>query len=152
MTREEQDDPDRLNVTRRQFLRAGGGGAIALAAGSQLAWLAGCGSGEGATTVTTAPDWDGLRKQLSGKVLVPGAKGFEAQSRPFNLRYADVVPRGVAVCADADDVRRAVRFAAEEGLPVAIRSGGHNYAGYCSGPGLVVNLGSMREVAVADRA
>jgi FAD/FMN-containing dehydrogenase len=68
------------------------------------------------------------------------------------LRYADVVPQGVAVCADADDVRRAVRFAAAEGLPVAIRSGGHNYAGYCSGPGLVVNLGSMRDVDVADAA
>jgi FAD/FMN-containing dehydrogenase len=96
-----------------------------------------------------APAWDLLRRELKGKVLASGARGFDAVSRPFNLRYADVVPRGVAVCADAGDVRRAVRFAREEGLPVAIRSGGHNYAGYCSGLGLVVNLGSMRGVEVS---
>jgi FAD/FMN-containing dehydrogenase len=137
--------------TRRQFLRVGGGGVLAVAAGSQLAWLAGCGSGE-ESTVGAAPDWDGLRKELRGQVLTPGAKGFEARTTPYNLRYADLSPQGVAVCADADDVRRAVRFAAAEGLPVAVRSGGHNYAGYCSGPGLVVNLGSMREVAVSEAA
>ena len=136
--------------TRRELLRAGGG-VLALAAGAQLGWLAGSGSASGATAATS-PDWEGLRRRMKGQVLVPGARGFEARSRPYNLRYSDVVPQGVAVCADAGDVRRAVRFAGEEGLPVAIRSGGHNYAGYCSGPGLVVNLGSMRDVTVAPGA
>lgn len=134
-------------ATRRQFLGASGGAALALAAGSQLAW-----AGKVGARAVRSPGWDHLRRTLKGRLLVPGDRGFGAGSRPFNLRYADVVPRGVAVCADAGDVRRAVRFAHEEGLPVAIRSGGHNYAGYCSGPGLVVNLGSMRGVDVAAGA
>lgn len=138
--------------TRRQFLEAGGRGALALTLGAQLAWLPGCGSDDGGKMATVAPDWDGLRKGFKGQVLLPGNKGFEIRSRPLNDRYAEELPRGVAVCADAGDVRKAVRFAADEGLPVAIRSGGHNYAGYCSGPGLVVNLGSMRGVSVDDSA
>ncbi len=145
-------DDRMLNGTRRQFLAAGGRGALALTLGAQLAWLPGCGSGDDGGSAVSAPNWDALAKQLKGKVLVPGAKGFEAQSRPYNGRYADIVPQGVAVCADAGDVQKAVRFASEEGLPVAIRSGAHNYAGYCSGPGLVINLGSMRDVAVSDKA
>ena len=30
----------------------------------------------------------------------------------------------------------------------AVRSGGHNYAGYSTGPGLVIDLGNMRDVSV----
>jgi FAD/FMN-containing dehydrogenase len=131
-------------ATRREFLGASAGGALALAAGSQMGWVASAGA-----KPAKAPAWDLLRRELKGKVLVPGVRGFDAASRPFNLRYADLVPQGVAVAADAGDVRKAVRFAREEGLPVSIRSGGHNYAGYCSGPGLVINLGSMRGVEVA---
>lgn len=141
----------KLNGTRREFLEAGGRGALALTLGAQLALLAGCGADDGGK-VASAINWDSLQKEMKGRVLVPGAKGFEVQSRPYNGRYADVVPQGVAVCADAEDVQSAIRFAAAENLPVAIRSGGHNYAGYCSGPGLVVNVGSMRAVKVNDAA
>lgn len=35
-------------------------------------------------------------------------------------------------------------------MPVAIRSGGHNYAGYSSTEGLLIDLGQMRSVAVDD--
>ncbi|MBN8866781.1 MAG: FAD-dependent oxidoreductase [Solirubrobacterales bacterium] len=142
----------KLSGTCRQFLQASGRGTLALALGAQLAWSTGCGPGGDGKSASSAPNWDSLQKELTGDVLVPGSKGFELRSRPFNGRYADIVPQGVAVCADASDVQHAVRFATAEGLPVAVRSGGHNYAGYCSGPGLVVNLGSMRGVRVNDAA
>jgi FAD/FMN-containing dehydrogenase len=66
----------------------------------------------------------------------------------LNTRFADVHPGGVAVCASVHDVRTAVSWAHENGVPVAVRSGGHNYAGYCTGPGLVVNVGNMQAVSV----
>jgi FAD/FMN-containing dehydrogenase len=50
---------------------------------------------------------------------------------------------------DVDDVRTAVSFAAESGLPVSIRGGGHGVAGHCVGDGsVVVDLRLMREVVV----
>ena len=48
-------------------------------------------------------------------------------------------------------MRRSILWARENEMPIAVRSGGHNYAGYSSGPGLVVDLGGMRQVAVDDR-
>ena len=37
---------------------------------------------------------------------------------------------------------------AENETGFAVRSGGHNYAGYSTGPGLVIDLGNMRDVSV----
>lgn len=56
------------------------------------------------------------------------------------------------MCASADDIRESVVWARESGLPVAVRSGGHNYAGYSTGPGLVINVGGMRGIEVSDGA
>ncbi len=79
-----------------------------------------------------------------------------------HARYDDVAgnpgnpeagPLAVALCADAEDVSTAVRFAAEEGLPLAVRGGGHSAAGHSSVPhGLVVDLRDINHVRVdADR-
>ena len=71
-------------------------------------------------------------------------------SRPYNLRYAGTHPQGVAVCTGAEDVQISLDWARESGTPIAVRSGGHNYAGYSTGPGLVINLGQMRDIEVDD--
>jgi FAD/FMN-containing dehydrogenase len=58
-------------------------------------------------------------------------------------------PRIIARCADVADVMAALRFGRQHGLPVAIRSGGHNAGGLgvCD-DGLVVDLSPMRNVHV----
>lgn len=115
-------------TTRRQFItRAGGTVATAALAGS-LEGLTGCGGG------TPTPDWRRLSSQLGKKLARPGDAKYDQITRPLNLRYADIRPQGVALCADAGDVRSAVRWAAENGVPVVVRSGGHNYAGYSHRP------------------
>ena len=51
--------------------------------------------------------------------------------------------------ASTDDVVRTVRFAASEGLPVAVRGGGHSVAGFSTcDDGIVVDLSAMTTVAV----
>ena len=58
-------------------------------------------------------------------------------------------PRLIARCAGPSDVARAVRFAREADLEIAIRGGGHNVAGtaVCD-DGLVIDLSGMRAVRV----
>ncbi len=58
-------------------------------------------------------------------------------------------PVAVARVADADDVATTVRFAAAEGLPLAVRAGGHSAAGHSSVEGgLVIDLRAVDHVRV----
>lgn len=51
----------------------------------------------------------------------------------------------IAECTGADDVARALAFAREAGMPVAIRSGGHSVAGQCSvDNGVLIDLGRLK--------
>ncbi len=109
---------------------------------SQLGWLAGCGGSSG-------PDWDQLAKRLKGPLVLPADGGYTAVSRPHNHRYASIRPQGVAVCADAGDAREALLWARDNDMPIAVRSGGHNYAGYSATDGLLIDLGRMRRVKVS---
>jgi FAD/FMN-containing dehydrogenase len=65
----------------------------------------------------------------------------------------DRYPTLIARCAGVADVIGAVNFARENGMPVAVRGGGHNVAGnaVCDG-GVVVDLSQMRAVHVDPAA
>jgi FAD/FMN-containing dehydrogenase len=78
----------------------------------------------------------------------PGDGGYEAARAVYN-GMIDRHPRLIARCVDAADVITAVEFAREQGVPLAVRGGGHNVAGFgvCDG-GLVVDLSRMRSVRV----
>jgi FAD/FMN-containing dehydrogenase len=89
-----------------------------------------------------------LAEQLTGEVIAPHHPDYETARRVWN-RMIDKRPAVIARCADADDVASAVRFAAEHGLPLAVRGGGHNFAGTAVvDDGLVVDLSAMRGVHV----
>jgi FAD/FMN-containing dehydrogenase len=133
--------------TRRQFLRAGGGAIVTAGAASQLGWLAGCG-GNG----SKKPDWAALEKQLNGKLVRPGDAGYRAAGHQYNARYAAIRPQGVALCAGAADAPACVVWSQDNDVPVSVRSGGHNYAAYSTGPGLVIDVGGLRTVVVDDAA
>ncbi|MFJ1651461.1 FAD-binding oxidoreductase [Streptomyces sp. NPDC088337] len=66
---------------------------------------------------------------------------------PFNHRYAGIRPAGIVVCATTGDVCAAIRWARAAGLPAVPRSGlGHNYAGYSTTTGLLLNMARMRSI------
>ncbi|MBE3000672.1 FAD-binding oxidoreductase [Nocardiopsis sp. HNM0947] len=90
------------------------------------------------------PDTSDLR----GSVLTPSDEGYEAARGIFNDRLAGH-PAMIVRCADAADVRRALRWARAEGLEVSVRGGGHGLGGWASNDdGLVVDLTRMRRVLV----
>src|SRR5690606_6482790 len=65
----------------------------------------------------------------------------------------DKRPLLIARCADAADVIAAVGFGRDNGLPIAVRGGGHNGAGLGSvDAGIVVDLSMMKGVRVDPAA
>ncbi|MBD0707893.1 MULTISPECIES: FAD-binding oxidoreductase [unclassified Streptomyces] len=101
-----------------------------------------------ATGTPTAAAWAGLGRQLTGRLVLPSDAGYEV-AKQLELAQFDVVrPKAIAYCASAADVSRAVCFAQEQGVPVAVRSGGHNYAGVSTGPGLVIDVSEIKAIGV----
>ena len=98
-----------------------------------------------------APTTDGvaaLRTSLRGRFLEPGDDGYNAARVVWN-GMIDRRPAFIACCAGVADVIESVAFARRHALPLSIRGGGHNVAGYavCEG-GLMIDLSAMRAVRV----
>ena len=91
---------------------------------------------------------DELRGQIRGEVFSAGDPGYGEACQIWN-GMIERRPELVVRCTGAADVMAAVNFAREAGMPVSVRSGGHNVAGtaLCDG-GVVVDLTRMRNVFV----
>ncbi|HVK24249.1 MAG TPA: FAD-binding protein [Actinokineospora sp.] len=92
-------------------------------------------------------DWRRLENAVSGRVLRPTAPGFHTSSAPFNRRFTATVPTGIVSVADVADVRRAVEWARGTGVGIVVRGGGHSYAGYSVGTGLVIDMSALNMVS-----
>jgi FAD/FMN-containing dehydrogenase len=89
-----------------------------------------------------------LRGDIKGPVLVAGDDGYETARSLFNPMI-DVHPSVIAQCTGVEDVRAAVGYGRETGLPTAVRSGGHSVAGMSTvEDGLVVDVRNMKEITV----
>ncbi|MFF4488608.1 FAD-binding oxidoreductase [Streptomyces sp. NPDC001544] len=89
-----------------------------------------------------------LRDDLTGDVFAPGDPGYDEARTVFNAMI-DRRPAVIAQCAHEADVVRAVRFARDLDLHIAVRGGGHSVAGSALGDGaLVIDLRRMHEVTV----
>jgi FAD/FMN-containing dehydrogenase len=93
---------------------------------------------------------DQLDAALRGPLLRPGRAGYAHARRPWNARFDDVLPRAVAQPLDTADVQAIVRWAVAHDVRLAVRSGGHSYAGLSSTTGLLVDLGRLSTVTVGS--
>ena len=91
---------------------------------------------------------DTLREQTRGPVVGPQDDGYDV-ARTVRNAMIDKRPAVVVRPANAGDVMTAVRFAAGNGLTVAVRGGAHSVPGFgtCD-DGVVVDLSGMRGVRV----
>ncbi|MFC4115394.1 FAD-binding oxidoreductase [Nonomuraea zeae] len=134
-------------MDRRDFLHAA---ALAPLAGSAVSASAvSAPARSGPARHAPPPDWARLRRQLAGTLVLPGDAGYAGARRLYNPAFDRVRPGGVAYCANAADVSRCLAFARATGVPVTSRSGGHSYAGWSTGTGLVVDVSRMSSVAYA---
>jgi FAD/FMN-containing dehydrogenase len=84
---------------------------------------------------------------FTGSLITPYDPGYEAARVLFNTRVR-TRPALIARCAGAGDVAAAIRFARDNGLPIAVRGGGHHASGLSLvEQGVVVDVGGMRDVA-----
>jgi hypothetical protein len=85
---------------------------------------------------------------LRGELIRPGDIGYDKARRVWNGAI-DKYPALICRCADRSDITRALEFAHQHDLPVAVRSGGHSFSGYsvCDG-GIVIDLSRMKGIRV----
>ena len=89
-----------------------------------------------------------LAAGFRGRLVQPTDADYDTVRALYN-GMIDKRPRLIAQCADAADVITAVNYAREEGLPLAIRGGGHNGPGLGSvNDGLTIDLSRLKSVRV----
>ena len=86
--------------------------------------------------------------RFAGHASAPGQPDYDSLRSIWNGAI-DRKPALIACCRTAGQVADAIRFARERGLEIAVRGGGHNYAGHavCDG-GMMIHLGAMNGVVV----
>lgn len=101
----------------------------------------------------SAPDhqsWQQLQQTLQGDVLFRSADGFDRLKKAANARY-DETPTAVIIrCTSTADVQQAVRFISQHQLPFAVRSGGHSYTGLSSTSGVLLDIGLLNQIHLAN--
>jgi FAD/FMN-containing dehydrogenase len=99
------------------------------------------------STPISAAAIDRLRAGIPG-VVDPTHAEYDSARRVWN-GMIDRHPAAIVRCTSVADVQAALAFARAEGLPIAVRGGGHNAAGLStSDGGLVIDLAPMNQVEV----
>src|SRR5919199_4255099 len=90
----------------------------------------------------------GVERSFAGTILRPGDAAYDEARTLFNSMI-DKRPALIAQCATPLDVVAALRLGREQGMDIAVRSGGHSVAGMslCDG-GLVIDVRPMNQVEV----
>ncbi len=89
-----------------------------------------------------------LRDSFRGEVIAPGDATYDEGRAVFYGAF-DRHPAVIIRPADAGEVVGVVNLAAETGMPLAVRSGGHSPAGYgVVDDGIVLDLSALRSMDI----
>ena len=129
-------------IGRRAVLVGGSLAAVAVCAPADPGFGAGPGPAE----------WARLRRHVMGRLALSSDAAYDRVRLTQNPRYDGRRPLAVLSVASATDVATGLRFAQHHAIPVAIRSGGHSYAGWSSGgapKALVIDVRPLSRVEVS---
>jgi FAD/FMN-containing dehydrogenase len=100
----------------------------------------------------SSTSFDELRTGVKGRVIVPEDPEYDEARTVFYGGF-DRRPAAIVRVANADDVTRVVTLARENGLELAVRSGGHSVAGHSvTEGGIVLDLADMNELRIDPEA
>jgi len=151
-------------MDRRRFLRSSvaAGVTAALPGGQALAALfkalgeinddVQAVTGDGAGVVLDKSSVRELAESLRGSLLLPGNEGYDKARRVLNASI-DKHPALIVQPSGVADIRNAVRYANDHRLLLAVKCGGHSYAGKstCDG-GMQIDLSTFRGARVDPAA
>lgn len=97
--------------------------------------------------------WDCSRDEPIDPALLstcpPRHSLYEAKRQLFNRRF-QLFPVAIVLCTCTEQVSVAVTFASAHGLPLRVRSGGHDHEGESSGTNcLLLDLSGLRQVGLS---
>jgi FAD/FMN-containing dehydrogenase len=93
-----------------------------------------------------------LAEGLHGELVTPASEQYDEARSIWNAAH-DKRPAVVIRCAGVSDVIRGVDFARSEGLPLALRGGGHSIPGFSTTDGgVVLDLSPMKGIRVDPAA
>lgn len=99
------------------------------------------------TSATTPTTWSALAQDLDGPLIRPGDTTWNTARQLYNTRFDTLKPAAIAYVAHPADIRTALTYAHAHNLHVAIRNGGHSYAGWSSGNGrLVIDVSKLNKI------
>jgi FAD/FMN-containing dehydrogenase len=135
---------EETKMKRRNLLKVAGGASAYLIIGGSVLSIR---KAEAQTGLPIAA----LQAQLDPEkdiVLVPGNEDYSRYNRSFNMRM-QIAPRVRVVVGSARAVSTTMRWAANNGLSFAVRSGGHSYEGYSQSRDLVIDVRGMAQIKLA---
>ena len=147
--------------TTRDFLKTSGAGALAVGLGAySQPSAAERGAPAGARGAKAGGESmvgssQGLPPAGGSTVVWRGDPDYEATRRRmvWNPRLPDRFPEVIVTVASDQDVVEAVRLARTRGLPISVRSGGHNWVGSSlRDGGMLVDLSRLNAVTVDPAA
>ncbi len=98
--------------------------------------------------IPNAENTRGLNSAILGNVILPGEGSYDETRKIWNGMF-DKKPGVIVQCKNISDIAKAVNFAREHELLIAVRGGGHNSAGTAScDDGMMIDLSLMQHVEV----
>jgi hypothetical protein len=93
-----------------------------------------------------------FRNSFSGDIICPDDSAYDSARivASFNPT-TDCHPQIIARCADEPDIARAIKFARENSLEVAVRAGGFDVLGASTSDGMVIDLSRLKSVVVDEQ-
>jgi hypothetical protein len=89
-----------------------------------------------------------LRAALNGRVIVPEDQDYE-QARTIFYGGIDRRPQGIVRVTDSNDVLQVITLARQAGIELAVRGGGHSFAGHSlSDGGIVLDLRELQSLQI----
>jgi len=96
-------------------------------------------------------NYSDLSASLRGDLVTRESSDYDEVRAIFNAMI-DKRPAALARCVDATDVQTCVNYARDNGVPLAIRGGGHNAGGLgLVDDGLVIDLSPMRGIRIEPK-
>ena len=94
-------------------------------------------------------DLTAFARGLAGTAFRPGDPKYEQLRKGYAAKF-DAHPLVIVHSLNLQDIQTTLSFVSANHLPLAVRCGGHSYAGYstCDG-GLVLDMSGFRSTAIA---